>query len=602
MPSIDVVQAIFEMTKGTTMLKAGRMGRPHFRHFRLLEDLSGLQWESPKKDKGESSVAIQKIQGLVRGQTTKVFQVNPIPEYESLSFSLIYKQGPITRTLDIVCKDRAEFDIWTVGLDALLDGFSDISAVTDFAEKVSCDEVDGNQKKMSLAFGFVGETVSVKEDACDIYTWGSSFKGMLGHGEETEETIPRVVEALLGRDVRKIACGTEHMLAVSSSGELFSWGSGRGGKLGFGNIQDRFTPLKVATLADKKITCIACNELHSAAINADGELYTWGRAGPRLGYEVVDGKQMTPRLVDSLSARKVTDVDCGLDYTAVVTADGQVFTFGENEKGQLGLGDTENHPVPTLVESLSQERVIMVRCGTSHTGLVTEGGEVWMWGSNDFGQLGLGDQKQRNVPCKIPSTFWNELIVNISCGGRHTAVLSASGTVYSFGDGRNGQLGVRVKPDTPFLTTPSAVRIGAQMKTTQVDCGVLHTAAVSEDGDLYIWGKGSSARLGHGDHKDRHMPLEIEAMIYKKVKLVSCGGRTTAACVIRSWVQDQETKSCMACKLKFTTVRRRHHCRKCGGIFCANCSSKRIPILEVGYIEPVRVCDRCFHILSENTS
>ena len=57
--------------------------------------------------------------------------------------------------------------------------------------------------------------ISINLDACDIYTWGSSFKGMLGHGEETEEITPRVVEALLGRDVRKISCGTEHMLAVS---------------------------------------------------------------------------------------------------------------------------------------------------------------------------------------------------------------------------------------------------------------------------------------------------------------------------------------------------------------------------------------------------
>ena len=53
------------------------------------------------------------------------------------------------------------------------------------------------------------------------------------------------------------------------------------------------------------------------------------------------------------------------------------------------------------------------------------------------------------------------------------------------------------------------------------------------------------------------MPLEVEVMVYKKVKWVSCGGRMTAACVIRAWVQDQETKSCMACKLKFTAVRRR---------------------------------------------
>ncbi|XP_065053483.1 uncharacterized protein LOC135682495 isoform X2 [Rhopilema esculentum] len=562
MPSIDVIKSIFDMTQGSTMLKAGRMGRPHFRRFRLLDDLSGLQWESPKKDKGDSSVTIKQIEELVRGQNTKVFQDNPIPEYE-----------------------------------ALLGGFGDLDAVREFRTSQE-DSISDKADKLSLEFGFVGETVSVREDACDVYTWGSSYKGMLGHGEETEEVIPRVVEALLGRDVRQVACGTEHMLAVTSAGELFSWGCGRGGKLGHGDIQDRFTPLRVGALSEEKVVGISCHELHSAVVTAEGNLYVWGRAEPYLGFKTNARKQTLPRKIEDLS--NVTQVACGLDFTIALTADSQLYSFGENERGQLGLGDTETRTFPALIECLSDEKIMHISCGTSHAGIVTASGDVWMWGSNDYGQLTSPELTDFPQPFKVPPTYWNEFICSISCGGRHTAVLSASGTVYCFGDGRNGQLGVRVNKQSGILSTPSAVRInGGQSKIAQIACGAVHTAALSDDGKLYIWGKGSSARLGHGDHRDRGIANEIESMIYKKVKQVSCGGRITAACVIRAWVQDQETKNCMACKLKFTTVRRRHHCRKCGGIFCANCSSKRIPILEIGYSDPVRVCERCYHTLSD---
>jgi len=578
------------------MLKAGRMGRPHFRHFKLLDDLTRLQWDSPRKDKGESSVAIQQIQELVKGQKTKVFQDNPIPEYESLSFSLIYKCGTLSRSLDIVCKDRTEFDCWTVGLEALLDGFSDTVAVKDFGKSKCLDVTDGKTTKLSLEYGLVGQTVSVREDACDVYTWGSSYKGMLGHGEETEEVTPRVVEALLGRDVRQISCGAEHMLAVTSSGELFSWGCGRGGKLGHGDIQDRFTPFKVRAFSNEKVICISCHELHSAAVTAEGSLYLWGRAEAYLGFETNERKQTLPKKISSL--QNVALVACGQDFTIALTTNNMLYSFGFNDRGQLGLGDAKVRWSPTLVESLSDVKIKHVSCGTSHAGIVTDTGDVWMWGSNDCGQLTMQETTDFTKPFLVPSSYWNEVICSISCGKRHTAVLSVSGTVYCFGDGRNGQLGVHLKQQSQMLPTPSSVPINCPAKIIEVDCGAAHTAALSDEGHLYIWGKGSSARLGHGDHRDRTIPLAIDAMVYKKVKRISCGEKMTAACVIRAWVQDQETKNCMACKLKFTTVRRRHHCRKCGGIFCANCSAKRIPILEIGYSEAVRVCDRCYNTLS----
>lgn len=168
------------MVNGSTMLKAGRLGRPHFRKFQLSPDLKLLQWESPNKDKAETSISIKQIQELVKGQKTKVFEGNPIPEYEAISFSLLYKQGNLLRSLDIVCKDRTEYDFWTVGMEALIIGFDDVDGIGSFSKTMSSEDISSS--KLSLEFGLIGQRISVKEDACDIYTWGASVKGTLGHG------------------------------------------------------------------------------------------------------------------------------------------------------------------------------------------------------------------------------------------------------------------------------------------------------------------------------------------------------------------------------------------------------------------------------------
>ncbi|XP_057294266.1 uncharacterized protein LOC130622774 [Hydractinia symbiolongicarpus] len=590
-------QALSQMVKGSLMLKAGRMGRPHFRQFQITSDLKTLQWESPNKLKSETCVAIHHITELQHGQKTKVFEDNPIPEYEAISFSVLYKQANVQRSLDIVCKDRTEYDTWTVGLQALLDGFDDIDGVKNIV-----DAVTEESNKLSLEFGLIGDRLSMKQEECDIYTWGASPKGTLGHGEETEELVPRVVEALLGRDVRQVACGTEHTLAVTGTGEIFGWGSGRGGKLGMNNIQDRYMPLQIGALLEKQVVSIACSELHSAVVTSTGELFTFGRAGPRLGYTIKDRKQSVPLKVEALSDQNIIKVACGLEFTIALTSDGKLFSFGENGSGQLGLGHYESCVQPTLIESLKDVKISQISCGSEHAGAVTADGDVWLWGSNNKGQLGTGDTEARNLPHEAPSTFWNEEIQDIKCGGEHTVVLSCTGLLYAFGDGQYGQLGINLRQDAPYLSTPCNVPLPTSEKVVRFDCGVAHTAAVIESGLLYTWGRGAGGRLGHADHKDRPMPALVESLAYKTVEGITCGADHTAACVIRAWVHDQETKNCMACKVRFTAVKRRHHCRKCGGVFCGSCTSMKFPILEMGFSDPVRVCDRCYNMLSESKS
>ena len=592
--SEEVTTQICRMVKGSTMLKAGRMGRPHYRNFCLSSDLKSLQWESPNKVKDATQILIESITELKRGQTTKVFESNPVTGYEGRSFSVMYKEkeSNVLRSLDIVCKDRNEYEMWSSGLEALINGFHDVDGVHNMMDSVVVAE-------SKINFDLHGNQILVKADACDLYTWGGSVKGVLGHGQEEEELVPQAVNAVLGKDIHKVSCGAEHTLAVTGLGGLFSWGCGRGGKLGVGNILDHYMPLHVSGVSN--INQIDCGELHSAVVTTSGELLTFGRVGPWLGVTNVEGrKQCTPVQVTSI-AEDITTVSCGLRFTIALTFDGELYVCGENKNGELGAGHNKPISVPHKLDRVGNDIIKQVSCGDNHVGAVTDiFGELWMWGANEFGQLGVGDLENRNTPTQV--VFENlekgENILQVQCGGQHTAVLTSHGRLFAFGCGEYGQLGVSLESSSECITTPAL--IPHHNKFQAIACGASHTAAVTESGSLYTWGRGSSGQLGHKDHEDQFAPKLVENLAYRRVESVSCGTNHTAACVIQAWIKDEEVQDCMACKIPFTVIRRRHHCRKCGGVFCADCTKNRIAILESGYIDPVLVCDLCYSHLKND--
>ena len=84
-----------------------------------------------------------------------------------------------------------------------------------------------------------------QDDSCDVYTWGRGWRGMLGHGEETDELEPKILDPLLTKDITQLALSRTFSVALSSQGEVFSWGSGKYGRLGHGNLRDRFLPLMI---------------------------------------------------------------------------------------------------------------------------------------------------------------------------------------------------------------------------------------------------------------------------------------------------------------------------------------------------------------------
>ncbi|KNC55771.1 uncharacterized protein AMSG_11202 [Thecamonas trahens ATCC 50062] len=570
--SAGLVEALAHALVGGALLKAGRSGKPHFRQFRLAR------------------VLFEDVNEVRIGQKTKVFSSNRMIEHEHISFSLITS----SRTLDVICKDVSEFQLWTMALQAIVEGriVGDSPELTDALQLA-----DSGAKSSELTVQVRGKSAVVqrREDASDLYTWGDGASGRLGHGDEECRLVPQVVEALLGTDVRTFATAAAHMGAISPAGRLYMWGRGGFGRLGQGHERNRVTPLMVGELRETKVVALAAGDAHTLALTDSNAVYAWGSgADGRLGFECA--KKRTPKEVPAAGALDVTQVLCGAVSSAVVTAAGALYTWGSSDHGQLGHGDLTQVTEPKLVDALADAGVAVAfaAMGVSHTAAVTTDGRLYMWGSGESGKLGTGSEADALLPTLIDHLTD---VKAVALGASHTVILLADGSVYACGSNRMGQLGIGAK-DVVQETRPVRVSLPDGLVVRHISSGNDHVAAVSADDKVLTWGLGLGGRLGHGSEANHWQPTFVELFNDKVVRTVECGGAHTAASVVHGWVDDGETKQCMACKSPFTFVRRRHHCRRCGGLFCGSCSSRKFPLLSLGFSEAVRVCDKCYSIVS----
>ncbi|KAL6054785.1 RUN and FYVE domain-containing protein 2 [Balamuthia mandrillaris] len=592
--TVTAASAVVQMQKGATLLKCGHRGNPHFRTFVLSEDMKTLSWTSPKKPSAKSTVSLADVTELKLGQKTKIFKSNYRPEYERLAFSLVYGGG---KTLDIVCKNKTEFEVWVMGLKSLT-----VEPI-DLREAKATPVHEGSaQVEETVTVVFKGKKTIVKrrEDSNDVYSFGQGVNGRLGHGDEYDQSLPKVIETLLGRDIRGVSCGQAHTVAWNAEGEAFSWGAGSNGRLGHGHERDRFTPLFIEGLSGRHVIQVACGENHSVALTASGQVYAWGMgADGRLGFgdeETV----LTPFEVNALEGLQVVYVACGRATTAAVTSEGHLYMWGRNENGALGIEDTAVQLTPVRID-VDGQKVSRVQCAATYTAAITERGQVYTWGDGTNGVLGHGDESDVLKPTKVRA-LEGVTIVRIATGGSHMIALGTGGKIYTWGEGSRGQLGKgkSVQQSSAPLLVDAPFQDLAGDEVIQIAAGAASSVALTKDGLLFSWGHGANGRLGHGHESDIYVPTVVEAMSRKKVREIACGGSHCTAMILHGWVPDEESEQCMACKTAFTVIRRRHHCRNCGGIFCGSCSNKKYALLKAGFTGTVRVCDKCYTSLSSS--
>eukprot|EP00741_Cyanophora_paradoxa_P020907 tig00021318_g20183.t1 len=311
-----------------------------------------------------------------------------------------------------------------------------------------------------------------------LYTWGCGGNGRLGHADESDRLIPQRVETPL--PLRDVALGEYHLAAVDVEGGLWTVGRGRGGQLGHGEARDALALRKVAGLEGKRAVQIAAGEAHTAVLTEDGEVYTFGSGfGGGLGHG--ERKDATaPRRVEALAGKRVRSVACGRDVSFFVTDDG-IYACGSDDFGQLGLGKHERTVrVPLPIRNLGDLAVAQVAAGDFHAAAVTRDGALYTWGWNKEGNLGQGDTADQSLPRRLEGL---PRIAKVACGGGHTAALSEAGELFVFGRGRDGQLGRGdlLESIAAYRTTPVRVEALKGKAVVDVACGRDHTLALAAE-------------------------------------------------------------------------------------------------------------------------
>ena len=229
---------------------------------------------------------------------------------------------------------------------------------------------------------------------------------------------------------------------------------------------------------------------HTVGLTRSGRVYTWGQNDfGQLGLGHHDDVEVPSRIGGSLNGKKIRSADCGDFHTIVLTEDGDLYSFGSGERGQHGQPGRKHQLAPKLVGPFVQAsvKVLSVSCGSNFTVCSTSRGEVWTWGNGSSGQLGHGSAAISWQPKKI-SNLCN--IVGVAAGRGHAGAFDRDGKLYMWGLNSLGQLGLRdcVSRKTPCLVSSCG-------PVAQLSCGNFYTAAVTKDGSLYTWGS-LSAPLG----------------------------------------------------------------------------------------------------------
>ncbi len=287
--------------------------------------------------------------------------------------------------------------------------------------------------------------------------------------------------------------------AMSAEAGVVTWGLDDVGQLGLRRPLNRAVPVVVnqtGALAGKTVTHTANGHMHTLVLTDDGQLYAWGDndfgqlgTGTTLPMNVPVAVPMT-----AFAGKTVVGIAAGWSFSLAWTADGSVFVWGSSDDGQCGQ-ISPRVPNPTLIDSgaLAGTPVKKVVAGNFFALALTMNGEVVAWGGNSFGQLGNGTITNSVMPLLISeiAPLSTVDITDIAVGNHHSLALTSDGRIYSWGYNNYGQLG-RSGTSNRLPDAVDITGVLAGKKVVQMAGGNAHTLVLADDGRLYAWGDNST--------------------------------------------------------------------------------------------------------------
>ncbi|XP_073033061.1 ultraviolet-B receptor UVR8-like isoform X1 [Primulina eburnea] len=352
-----------------------------------------------------------------------------------------------------------------------------------------------------------------------VIAWGSGEDGQLGIGNSEEKEWVCAISALSSSNVCSVVAGSRNSLAICDDGKLFTWGWNQRGTLGHPQeTKNENVPSQVKALANVKIIQAAIGGWHCLAVDEQGRAYAWGTSTVFGGNEYGQCGEEPERKEDMgkpvrrdiiipqrcVPRLSVRQVAAGGTHSVVLTREGHVWTWGQ----PWPPGDIKQISTPVRVQGLDSVRLIAV--GAFHNLALLDDGTLMAWGNNEYGQLGIGDTQPRSQP--IPVQGLSDLtLVDIAAGGWHSTALTDDGEVYGWGRGEHGRLGFG--DDKSSKMVPQRVQLLVGEDIVQVSCGGTHSVALTRDGCMYSFGRGDHGRLGYGRKVTTGNPAEVPITI-----------------------------------------------------------------------------------------
>jgi hypothetical protein len=283
--------------------------------------------------------------------------------------------------------------------------------------------------------------------------------------------------------------GNNHSLAIDTAGRLWSWGDNSNGELGINSREASLVPVLVPGLTD--VMTITAGLNFSLALDKRGNLWAWGRNGDgQLGLGITDDV-LKPSQVQTPDQKPIIAVAAGERHVVAVDSDGQVWAWGHNGYGQLGIGDKPSQSVAVKVNITN---VIAVAAGRLHTLALKQDGTVWAWGNNSFGQLGNNDDQNadHNTPVQV---YQLSEIRAIAAGGLHSLALKKDDFVWGWGYNKYGQLG-----GGGLVNRNRPIRV--QYRVQAISAGYLHSVFLTAEGNVFAVGRNAVGQLGNESTSD----------------------------------------------------------------------------------------------------
>ncbi len=339
-----------------------------------------------------------------------------------------------------------------------------------------------------------------------LYTWGDNSNGQLGNNSTTSRNLPVQPSSITDDVIFHAAAGGLHSLAVDSDGDVWAWGDNAKGQLGIGSTTDKSVPQRISQLSD--IIAVSAGYQHSLALEDDGTVWAWGdNTYGQLGIDSSASSLRTPEQVEGLE--NIVAISCGYYHSLALKADGSVWAWGYNNKGQLGNNSTTISRSPVPVRGIGGTGylagIVAISAGNYHNLALNSEGGVLAWGDNSKGQLGNNSTTAFFKNPVAVDALEGEDIVALAAGGLHSLAVDSNGDVWAWGYNAKGQLGIGSVTDK---RTPAFVR--AIGEVTAIAAGDAHSLAIDEDGRLWACGDNAKGQLGIGAAATETLPERVD--------------------------------------------------------------------------------------------